>query len=369
MKTKTMFLVLLLWSQPCLAERGELPYQGVAYWWDNGLRVERVEYYPRIFPKDRDFAGLDFRDRRLKGANFRDSNAAGCNFSSTDLAGADFENAALRGSNFHGANASDARFVEADLFEADLTDAKLSGSDLRGADLNESRLDGADFRDTNMEGVIFQPKLDSIPEARRFVGAKNLHKMRFLYKVHPLVELRERFRKAGMERESREITYAINHVFLAWGHGIVGSLLRGTKTVLFEWTTGWGLYPERALLILIVSVLLFGMAYGCLAMMNAGIVSVTDDQEEEHGPHRTRSGHEGSHWQEAIVGGMCLSSIRTIAIGGVIPIGRLIDEPLRSQREVILVSALGRKMMVFQSIIVMTLLTLWVLSRFFQPFF
>jgi hypothetical protein len=115
--------------------------------------------------------------------------------------------------------------VHADLSKANLNRAKLTGAVLTDAiatetvftdaDLRKAVLNGADFTgaylDTDLDSVVLELKPGRLLNVPSLALAKNLSKLKYAVSPHSLVELREAFRKAGMRREEREITYAIRH--------------------------------------------------------------------------------------------------------------------------------------------------------------
>ena len=98
----------------------------------------------------------------------------------------------------------EAKLSRADLSGAYLSEAKLWAADLSRANLSEAKLNGA-----NLDKAIFQPNI--LPNIRDIAFANNLSKMKYLDSRQALTELREGFKKAGLRKQEREITYAINH--------------------------------------------------------------------------------------------------------------------------------------------------------------
>lgn len=188
----------------------------------------------------------------------------------------------LRGMIPRGANLEKAGLIECDLREVlfwasnfrkiDFYGSDLSNSsffwledifnpvyaDLRGARFKDVRLTGADMHGADLEGAIFEPKPGQLPEITSLVTAKNLTKMTYEDSPRGLVELREAFKKTGMRKQEREMTFAIKHNERIKESGWFWS---GIQYAFFEFPVGWGLYPERALFIMAGLIPLFAVLY------------------------------------------------------------------------------------------------------------
>lgn len=84
------------------------------------------------------------------------------------------------------------------------------------------------------------------------------------------MQLRDLLQKAGLRDLEREATYAIehgktSHQLAAWKENWKENLLTvvggGVKIAAFEWSTAYGLHPERALLLILVFWFLFTLVY------------------------------------------------------------------------------------------------------------
>ena len=126
--------------------------------------------------------------------------------SGADLRGADLAKTDLSRADLSRTNLSGAYLKYAYLREAILRDANLSGAYLRDADLSGARVERCNFTQT-----YFELKPNSLPYIPSFESAVGLSKLTYENSAHSLVELRESFRKAGLRRQEREITYAIKH--------------------------------------------------------------------------------------------------------------------------------------------------------------
>ncbi len=180
---------------------------------------------------------------KLKGAYFRRCNLRKANFNSADLQSAHFVHTNLRQAKLNWANLNECYLEDADLSGAHLTGAKLKGATFRGVDL---------------KGTVFEPKPGQLPDIISLVTVKNLSRMTYEKSPHGLVELREAFKKAGMRKQEREMTYAIKYNERIRGESW---LWRKAQLVLFEFPVGWGLYPERALFIMAGLIPFFAVAY------------------------------------------------------------------------------------------------------------
>ena len=168
------------------------------------------------------------------------------------------------GANLQYINLTEANLQETNLQETNLSGANLSGASLNGANLRGANLQDAYLRDTNLEGAIFEIKLNNLPHIPSIAEAKNLSSIEYLKSPHALVELRAVFKKYGLRKQEREITYAIKHSgyenalkddnFLTKIEVILG-------WIFFEKTCKWGMAPERPLFILLGLIFIFTLPY------------------------------------------------------------------------------------------------------------
>lgn len=216
-----------------------------------------------------DLKGADLRDALLRDADLSGSDVQGAKFERVDLTGA-----LLNGANFQDVDLSEATLIHADLTKANFRKAKLTGAVLTDvvaaetvfteADLRKAILKGADFTaaylDTDLDGVVFEVKPGHLPNVPSLALANNLFKLKYAVSPHSLVELREAFRKAGMRREEREITYAIRHEERLRSNAFESVF----NWFLFELPTAYGMDPGRALMFLAALVGLFAIPYTIL---------------------------------------------------------------------------------------------------------
>ncbi len=216
-----------------------------------------------------DLSGVTLRD-----ADLDDAILIGALLIDAELHSADLSGAILSAANLTGANLTDADLVRADLSKATLINAilnrtNLSGADLTGADLSEARIEGvevggAQFSRINLRGSTYQAA--NAPALGFLTGIRGLETVGFVRDEESgLILLRNALREAGLRTLEREATYAIESQRtyymindpmgpLQW----IGGLLR---YVFFEFTTGYGLYAGRSILIIVFMIIILGYAY------------------------------------------------------------------------------------------------------------
>lgn len=242
----------------------------------------RAIFCNSIFPvtdfSEKILAHADFRNADLYTNNLRlqdrgdHQQLLGIDYTGADLRGADFSGAAISAGIFYRANVSDANFENAYLYFADFSKSKM----------NDTKLSGATFAYVSLADTEFAPL--SLPEATELGSIEGLVDVRFPKdKPASLVKLRAMLRKSGLRQKEREVTYAINSTHVEyllescppekwfmrpslsyqkpcsqkdWLHGAV-------QTVLFDWTTKWGLHPFRAIWIMIVIACCLTPLYVC----------------------------------------------------------------------------------------------------------
>jgi hypothetical protein len=218
--------------------------------------------------------GADFRGANFEGAMHRfgirepGADLTGANLGKSDLRKADLSVATLHRTGFGFAD-----LREAELWNADLTGAQLYSADLRGAvfraanlrdaDLSDADLRGADLAFAELHGAVFEPKPGALPDIQSLAYASSLAYMTFRQTPTALVELREQFKKNGLKRQEREITFAISSAErrLAWQRGGWARVASLLNFVLFELTCQYGMSPGRPLAVLALLVPLFSIPY------------------------------------------------------------------------------------------------------------
>jgi hypothetical protein len=207
-----------------------------------------------------DFTGL--RQPGFLGSYLREDGTVVMR-SFTDLRMANLLGAEMRSSKLAEADMRSALLIGVDFTDANLRSTILWNADLRwvdfsGADLTGSEVDWADLR-----GANYEPAAGDHPKLSSFISAKNLSSVRWETSPAGLIELRESFKKAGLNEQERMVTVSLSRT--AQARALKGSLpsrIEGIlRLVLFDWTTEYGLHPWRALAILLGLIPLFSMVY------------------------------------------------------------------------------------------------------------
>ncbi|MDO8093118.1 MAG: pentapeptide repeat-containing protein, partial [Candidatus Brocadiales bacterium] len=235
-------------------------------------------------------SGANLWAANLSGADLCSANLSGASLWNADLSNTHLSDTDLSGANLWSANLSDANLTNANLSNAALWSANLSGAELMHANLSNANLmnvnlSDADLAEANVDSVMFVLKPGALPKILSIARARNLSKMRYLMSPHSLLELREAFKKAGLRRLEREITYAIEHTRrqMEWEKGgrirseplgegpfmqLVleeGGFLRRVQSVIkwivFELTSDYGLTPHRPLFIMGGFFIIFWIVY------------------------------------------------------------------------------------------------------------
>lgn len=236
-----------------------------------------------------DLTGSDLAGAYLPWANLTGVHLNGADLARADLRASHLEGADLRGANLTGARLNGANLAGADLSASHLEGADLRGADLTGADLRASILVSAQLVGTNLErtklafvplaGATYAPI--GLPDSY-VEGIRGLSTIHIPYdettgdvSISALIQLRELLQKAGLRDREREATYAIehnrtHHALAARQHSLA-VLEAGFRLVFFEWPVAYGLYPGRALLILLGLIGGFALVYLIpLTMTNSG---------------------------------------------------------------------------------------------------
>ena len=195
---------------------------------------------------------------KLDGANLSAARLDGAN-----LRFARLEAANLNGANLSGADLASARLKRARLFLTNFENADLGGADLEGALMESTIVTNARFAFASLKKARYAPA--SPPPNGHVERIEGLATVVLPPgKQSGLVQLRELVRRAGLRDLEREATFAIEHNRAEHARrlGPLSEKLGGwLKLVFFEWTTGWGLYPERALTILVVLAVVLSAIY------------------------------------------------------------------------------------------------------------
>jgi len=192
----------------------------------------------------------------LRYADFRGAELPGLDLVCVNLGRARLERARLDRSALFLAKLNDASLQDATLWHADLRRCDLTGADLEGAlldradmcdaELRGAKLKGTSFNKTDMRGVSYDPFPLSPPDVEKISRAKNLCLMWCRNTPEPMERLRDRFRTAGMHRQTRELSIAIFFSrFRDGGRGIRDRLVaKAQEAVGWIHATVLGLLPE-----------------------------------------------------------------------------------------------------------------------------
>jgi hypothetical protein len=212
--------------------------------------------------------GADLGGANLNGADLRVAKLERADLANADLAGADFrfarlEGAVLGGADLRGADLRAAKLKNAKLYLTDLEGADLGGAVLDGALLNSAIVTDASLAFASLRGTMYAPA--SPPPRGYLEGIEGLATVTFPRgRQSGLVQVRDLLQKAGLRDLERQATFAIEHTKAenARRLGTVFERFGGwLQLVFFEWTTGWGLHPGRALAIMLALMGGFGFVY------------------------------------------------------------------------------------------------------------
>jgi hypothetical protein len=214
-------------------------------------------------------SGANLIGANLSGAYLSAADLRGVNLSTAKMVGADLRRANLRGAKLWRADLSGAWLYEANLSGADLYETDLSRADLSDAILNKNtvlfsvNLKDTTLRNVNLSLIYYEPKPGSPPDISSLANSKILSSLTFKNSSHGLVDLREGFKKAGLRRQEREITFALERTkrVHAWKVGFAGKIESVFKLILFELTCQYGMSPGRALWVLALIIPIFAIPF------------------------------------------------------------------------------------------------------------
>lgn len=233
-----------------------------------------------------------FTGTNLIDTNFTQATLDAVNLEQAVLRNADFTGARISRSNFTKANLKGANFTKADLSEQDSSQQKKMSSEnntlLESVNLTDANLERANLTSTNLVGVIvsnthffeanfnnskFSPALDAVPNPLSLVPTFQQRSELFnnvdyysnkLHAVSPvLISLRDELRKNGLYEAERVATNLIQ-TRIEEGDIDKGGLYKlraWVNRVVFNWTTAYGLYPERALILIFWIIIFFTLIY------------------------------------------------------------------------------------------------------------
>jgi hypothetical protein len=219
---------------------------------------EQGGLYDPSVPGEAVLCGADLKEAQLERADLGGANLEGADLRYARLGGAD-----LGGANLSGADLRAAKLTNAKLYLADLEGADLGGADLDGALLNSALVTEASLAFVSLRGTTYAPA--SPPPQAYLEGIEGLATVTFPPgRQSGLVQVRDLLQKTGLRDLERQATFAIEHTKAEHARRL-GTILERAggwlQLVFFEWTTGWGLYPGRALVLLLGLMVLTGFVY------------------------------------------------------------------------------------------------------------
>jgi uncharacterized protein YjbI with pentapeptide repeats len=241
----------------------KLPFAELNNAWLGGAKLEKADLrWAKL--NNAYLAMAELNEAELNYAELNDAHLGADGLQkmpAASLKGAYLSRAKLNGAQLIGveltdASLSDAELKGADLIDAKLDNAKLDGAQLEEADLTGASLAGAHLANANLTNAIYAP-VSGAPDAY-VAGIKGLDTVTFpAGQEIGLVQLRELVQKAGLRDLERQATFAIEHgktwhAIFAWDENPRAAAEGFTRTVAFDWTTRYGLYPGRALTIIAV---------------------------------------------------------------------------------------------------------------------
>jgi pentapeptide repeat protein len=327
-------------------------------------------------PGSRPFQLLHDPRRRVVGYE-----AAGIHLEGMDLQSVDLSRTIMISARLCNASLKDADLQGSILSFANLTGAKLDGATLSKAylyeailvevELIETDLAGARFISADMSGAIFEPQSGLTLNVRDIAGAKHLAMMTYRTSPVALIELRKAFKDGGYREQERQITLALERrsremACAAKGVRWIECIAR---LMLFEWPSGYGLYPARPLWIIVALWIALSLVYGVPLSRRhgAGIFRVwnpqrIDTRDGEEIPTRMRLAGWG--WLNAPY----FSLLSTFYFGWrEVNVGSWISR-IQPREYVLAATGWVRTVSGIQSILCVYFLALWVLTYFGRPF-
>jgi len=343
----------------------------------------------------------DLRGAHLFGTHLDGAQLYGAHLEGADLENAHLDNADLTGAHLEGADLFSAHLDGAQLFSAHLDGADLHDAHLDGAHLSATHLDGANFYNAHLNGAdlatahVSKAKLAGVdltgatyapasqPPDPYVVGIKGLATLHAGYGEEiGLIQLRKLLKDGGLNDSVREATCSIQRNITRdqlWRDSSRSAHIEGwLRTVGLDWTTAYGLHPERALrwILLLGAVLTPVYTFAILRpTASSGVMQVFpadrlegtagDPADEEK---RKKQLVHAKGWRAALRTAAYFSLISAVNIGfedftpG--------DWIRRLQTREYSLEAVGwvRVVAGAQALLSVYLLAMWVLTQFGQPF-
>jgi hypothetical protein len=236
---------------------------------------ERLYYYCNRLAASLEAQGLRLGGRRADLrhgqiydaailAAFRGADLRCADLTRAGLSGADLEHASLTGANLSGAELFDANLTQGVLIGSELRNAylwhaNLTGADLTDADLSEADLSAADLKSANASFAAFHRARFEPRDVTDFqiLGATGLSSLTFR-SPYAATRLRKTAKEFALRSEERELTSAIHKSQLARAplySRLFEDFALGGKL------TDYGAHPWSALVLMILPIPVFALAY------------------------------------------------------------------------------------------------------------
>jgi len=316
-------------------------------------------------------ADADLSHALLKGAKLSES------LTRAKLTGVWWPGAPLARADLNGADLSYANLQGGDFTEASLSNAVLDGAHMRQSTLIGTGLEAVHLRRTDLAGSIFEPPPGQTPPITDLIVAPYLATLRFKDSPHALVALREAFQAAGLRQQERAITFSIEHERRLQ----TAEPERSLKYWFLELPTGYGLAPNRPLLIVLAMVVLCAIGYYLTIEMGqrAGVIVIVRTRQKDRPEdykvrlcrlrvgRRLPQGLHVSRWHAARTA-FALSSINALNLKVQwLDAGSWL-RMLRRKNYDLEAVGFGRSLSGLQSLVSMYMMTLWLLMYFGNPF-
>lgn len=315
--------------------------------------------------------GANLSIYKLEKVNLSRASLIRANLSNVNLSNANLSHAYLAKANLSHSSLRAANLYHADLSEADLTEAYLVAANLTRAYLLDTNLENASLHHANLSGVVFEPSI--LPEPQSIASAKNLSEMEYWKNPQALILLKKAFREVGYRQQERAVTYAINNHQPDKELTLSGIIEDTFKFIFLNLPTAWGMYPGRALKILLILIWVFSIPY-IVVLHRSGKSGIYRDWNKNHlvSPSKLTEKNETERLRysffKAVFVGFYFSILSAFNIGfREINIGNWIT---RIQPNDYTFYAVGwvRSVSGIQSLISVYLVAMWVLTYFGRPF-
>ena len=287
---------------------------------------------------DSEFVNVNFRDSQLNGAKIYYGRFADANFSSNTLV----KNASFNKTDFKNVNFSDSR-------------------------LNDSVLDSVKFEqtyffDTDLTGVTADLDPDSTLSAAEFSEASGLQYLTYRKTPNSLTALRESFISAGLRRQERQLTHAIESTRTDNTTGAEYWF----RYIMYDLTSAYGLSYGRPVFLIFTGIVFFGLLYirPVTSPTESAILYVEIDEktgDEKVSPLKSAG-------VKAVLWSLYFSLLSAFHLGWRdLNVGNWI---VRMQTQSFLLRSRGwvRSISGIQSLVSVYLLAIWALTYFGRPF-